>query len=177
VAGWVTCALTGLLVSPISWDHHWVWIVPVLVVLADAAQRACGAARRMLAAAAAGIAVVFGDWPSRWTGPLAFVPRGRLGFFPVPSGPSGPNEKYHLHGLQVIGWNLYVIAGLVMLAAAVAAAARAAGRGRRAGRPVLCPCSPRSRPVTSAGAVRRRLSVTRPLRQIPPRTPPARSAG
>ena len=129
-AGWVTCALTGLLVSPISWDHHWVWIVPVLVVLADAARRSCGAARWVQAAAAAGVAVVFGDWPSQWTGPLAFVPRGLLGFFP---GPSGPNEKYHLHGLQVIGWNLYVIAGLVMLAAAVAAAAPAAGRGRRAG--------------------------------------------
>ena len=84
----------------------------------------------MHAAAAAGVAVVFGDWPSRWTGPLAFVPRGLLGFF---SGPSGPNEKYHLHGLHVIGWNLYVIVGLVMLAAAVAAAARAAGRDRRAG--------------------------------------------
>jgi alpha-1,2-mannosyltransferase len=128
VAGWVTCALTGLLVSPISWDHHWLWIVPVLVVLADAAQRARRAARWVRAAAAAGVAVVFGDWPSQWTGPLAFVPRGLLGFFP---GRFGPNEKYHLHGLQVIGWNLYVIAGLVMLA--VAATVAAAGRRRRAG--------------------------------------------
>jgi alpha-1,2-mannosyltransferase len=130
VAGWVTCALTGVLVSPVSWDHHWVWIVPALVVLTDAAQRARGAVRWVQAAAAAGVAVTFGDWPSRWTGPLAFVPRGLLGFFP---GPSGPDEKYHLHGLQVIGWNLYVIVGLVMLAAAVAAAARTTGRGRRAG--------------------------------------------
>jgi alpha-1,2-mannosyltransferase len=144
VAGWVTCALTGLLVSPISWDHHWVWIVLVLVVLADAAQRARGAARRVQAAGA-GVAVVFGDWPSQWTGPLAFVPRGLLGFFP---GPFGRNEKYHLHGLQVIGWNLYVIAGLVMLAAAVAAAACAAGRGRRAGLscvPVAAPTGRRGR--------------------------------
>jgi len=78
VAGWVTCALTGVLVSPISWDHHWVWIVPVLVVLTDAARRALGAVRWAHAAAAAGVAIVFGDWPSRWTGPLAFVPRGLL---------------------------------------------------------------------------------------------------
>jgi len=119
VAGWVTCALTGLLVSPVSWDHHWVWVVPVLVVLADGAQRARGAARWVQAVAAAGVAAVFGDWPSRWTGPLAFTTHGLLGFFP---GPFGPNEKYHLHGLQVIGWNLYVIAGLVMLSAAVATA-------------------------------------------------------
>ncbi len=27
-AGWVTCAVTGVLISPISWDNHWVWIVP-----------------------------------------------------------------------------------------------------------------------------------------------------
>ncbi len=26
VAGLLTCALTGLLVSPVSWDHHWVWV-------------------------------------------------------------------------------------------------------------------------------------------------------
>jgi hypothetical protein len=110
-------------------------------VLADAAQRASGGARWALAAAAAGVAVVFGDWPS-WTGPLAFVPRGLLGFFPAPS---GPNEKYHLHGLQVIGWDLYVIAGLVMVAAAVAAAARAAGRGRLAGLSGVLVAAPSSR--------------------------------
>jgi alpha-1,2-mannosyltransferase len=28
-----TTALCGLLVSPVSWVHHWVWLVPVLVVL------------------------------------------------------------------------------------------------------------------------------------------------
>jgi alpha-1,2-mannosyltransferase len=28
-AGWVTCGVTGVLISPISWDNHWVWIVPV----------------------------------------------------------------------------------------------------------------------------------------------------
>ena len=27
-------ALTGLLVSPISWDHHWVWIAPGALVAA-----------------------------------------------------------------------------------------------------------------------------------------------
>lgn len=30
----VACALTALLVSPVSWSHHWVWCVPVLVVVA-----------------------------------------------------------------------------------------------------------------------------------------------
>ena len=29
VLGALLCALTGLMVSPISWSHHWVWIVPL----------------------------------------------------------------------------------------------------------------------------------------------------
>jgi alpha-1,2-mannosyltransferase len=33
-------ALTGLLVSPISWDHHWVWIAPGTVVAAHYAVQA-----------------------------------------------------------------------------------------------------------------------------------------
>ncbi len=41
-----TCAVTGLLISPISWSHHWVWIAPVLVLAADAAVRAARRARR-----------------------------------------------------------------------------------------------------------------------------------
>ncbi|MFI0241573.1 glycosyltransferase 87 family protein [Streptomyces sp. NPDC016845] len=31
--GVVLAALTGLLVSPISWSHHWVWCVPLLALL------------------------------------------------------------------------------------------------------------------------------------------------
>jgi alpha-1,2-mannosyltransferase len=122
VASWLTCALTGVLVSPISWDHHWVWIVPGLALLADAALRARGPARGGYWALAAGAATVFSAWPEHWTGPRAFRPHGLLGFF---AGPHPVNEKYHLHGLQVIGWNLFVLAGLVLLAVAVAAAARA----------------------------------------------------
>ena len=33
IRGVVTCALFGLLASPISWTHHWVWVVPLLLVL------------------------------------------------------------------------------------------------------------------------------------------------
>lgn len=36
--GAACCAVTALLVSPISWSHHWVWCVPLLALLAaDAA--------------------------------------------------------------------------------------------------------------------------------------------
>lgn len=43
--GLPVCAVTGLLVAPIAWSHHWVWCIPIAVLLyADA--------RRMLAAVA-----------------------------------------------------------------------------------------------------------------------------
>ena len=88
MAGWLTCALTGLLVSPISWDHHWVWIVPALALLADAAVRAMR--RRPVGATGCWppwSRSLFGAWPDHWTGPGAFVPQGLLGFFigPHPS--------------------------------------------------------------------------------------------
>ena len=31
--GLLACAVTGLLVSPISWSHHWVWCLPLVAVL------------------------------------------------------------------------------------------------------------------------------------------------
>ena len=126
LAGLLTCALTGLLISPISWDHHWVWAVPALVVLTDAAMRSEGARRRGCWLLAAGLFVVYGDWPSRLTGAYALLPQGLLGFF---IGPHPDHEKYHLHGLQVVSWNLYVLGGLGLLALAVAAAF---GRARTA---------------------------------------------
>ncbi|MGW0117074.1 glycosyltransferase 87 family protein [Streptomyces sp. NPDC003327] len=36
----VVCAFTALMVSPISWSHHWVWCVPLLILLADRSTRA-----------------------------------------------------------------------------------------------------------------------------------------
>jgi hypothetical protein len=61
---------------------------------------------------------------------MAFVPHGLVGFF---AGPHPANEIYHLHGIQLISWNLFVVAGLAMLAVGLAAAARiAAGHGRDA---------------------------------------------
>ncbi|WSN14823.1 glycosyltransferase 87 family protein [Micromonospora sp. NBC_01699] len=33
--GVLACAATGLLVSPVSWHHHWVWAVPALVLLVE----------------------------------------------------------------------------------------------------------------------------------------------
>ena len=137
-AGWVTCGLTGVLISPISWDNHWIWIVPVLAILVDAAVRAHGTRRRAYWGLAGAMVAVFADWPDHWTGQLALLPHGLVGFF---TGRHPKSEIFHLHGFQLISWNLYVLAGLVMFATALITAARAwragvaAGRARAAGRP------------------------------------------
>jgi alpha-1,2-mannosyltransferase len=49
VAGILACGLTGLLVSPISWDHHWVWIVLGVAVAAHYAVQAMAASARRAA--------------------------------------------------------------------------------------------------------------------------------
>ncbi len=111
-----------MLISPISWDNHWVWIVPLLAILADAAVRARGRARWGYLALAAALAAVFADWPAHWTGPHALVPHGLVGFF---TGRHPKIEIFHLHGWQLLGWNLYVLAGLVIFICLVVAAFRA----------------------------------------------------
>jgi alpha-1,2-mannosyltransferase len=126
-AGWVTCALTGVLISPISWDNHWVWIVPLLAVLADAGVRTRGAARWGYWGFGVAVAALFADWPYHWSGKLAFVPHGLVGFY---VGRHPMTEIFHLHGIQLISWNLFVLGGVAMFAFMVAFAARA-WRGRR----------------------------------------------
>ena len=40
VPAMLACALTGLLVSPLTWDHHWVWVAPGIALLAHLGARA-----------------------------------------------------------------------------------------------------------------------------------------
>ncbi|MDQ1744622.1 MAG: alpha,2-mannosyltransferase [Pseudonocardiales bacterium] len=39
LTGVMACGITGLLVSPVSWTFHWVWFVPLLVMLTVRASR------------------------------------------------------------------------------------------------------------------------------------------
>ena len=55
LAGVTCCAITGLLISPFSWTHHWVWAVPLLTALAVIAWRRRSAACGLAAAAAAAV--------------------------------------------------------------------------------------------------------------------------
>ncbi|AQA04839.1 alpha-(1-2)-phosphatidylinositol mannosyltransferase [Mycobacterium sp. MS1601] len=65
----LTCiALFGLVVSPVSWSHHWVWTLPTLIVLAVAAWRRRSVA--LAAATLAGIALLV------WT-PIELLPEHR----------------------------------------------------------------------------------------------------
>ncbi len=128
-AGWVTCAVTGVLISPISWDNHWVWIVPVLAVLVDAAIRARGAVRWACWALAGALVAVFLDWPSHWTGRDAFVPHGLVGFY---VGRHPMSEIFHLTAAQLVGWNFFVLAGLTIFAGLLIYAALTWRNRRRA---------------------------------------------
>ncbi|MBS9532970.1 DUF2029 domain-containing protein [Mycobacterium sp. M1] len=53
----ICVALFGLVVSPVSWSHHWVWMVPVVVALAVLAWQWRSAALGMLSAAGAALMV------------------------------------------------------------------------------------------------------------------------
>ncbi|HEY2672632.1 MAG TPA: hypothetical protein VGJ07_19945, partial [Rugosimonospora sp.] len=64
LAGACAAGLTGLLVSPISWSHHWVWLVPVFVLAWAGALRLRTGARpavaRLSAARSVGALAVVG---------------------------------------------------------------------------------------------------------------------
>jgi alpha-1,2-mannosyltransferase len=138
-AGLMVCALTALLVSPISWDHHWVWVAPGLAVLIDAAVRVgSGWARAAWIVTAAAVVVAFGAWPRLWPGgDTGLLQGGLIWYAPVSTFSSGDNARYveyHWHGLQEIAGNLYVIAGAALFVLALAAAAYTL-RARRSGAP------------------------------------------
>jgi alpha-1,2-mannosyltransferase len=65
VVGLLTVAFTGLLLSPIAWSHHWVWIAPLVIVMADVALRLRGRARTLAAGLPAAVVFVFVSWPIR----------------------------------------------------------------------------------------------------------------
>ncbi len=127
VAGWLCCALTGLLVSPISWDHHWVWIAPGLAAGADAALRVSGRARCAAWALLAAAGLAFAAWPSLWNRRAALVPCGLIWYPPgtVPGlSARSPHPEYAWHGLGLLAGNAYLLCGLAALAVLLAAAAR-----------------------------------------------------
>ena len=108
--GAMCAALTALLVSPISWTHHWVWCVPILVLLA--AEAAAEAARprpvRRL----------------RWRPLLALglLTFAGYGMWLMPH--QHPDSSLHLAPWQQLPSSVYPAFGLLLLGTAVVRPAR-----------------------------------------------------
>jgi len=121
----VAVALTGVLASPISWDHHWVWVVPVVVVAIGYAARSRGLGRWAYASLAVIIAGLFFCWPGNLWGEPNDLGGFSLGLIWAPPN-TGPGVyyrhgdqpwfvEYHWHGLQLLSGNLYILAGIGLL--------------------------------------------------------------
>jgi len=126
----LAAALVGLLDSPISWDHHWVWAVPGIMAAAAYAARAWKAGQRKAArwcAALAGVMLlIYFPWPgSFWsvpvTGPGDFTagliwagPNSKVSTY-VLFGDNPAYKEYHWAGLQNLSGNAFILAGLALL--------------------------------------------------------------
>ncbi len=171
----LTCALTGLLISPISWDHHWVWIAPAATMLAVYAIRARGLRRWGFASAALLLPAIFGAWPGFlwgepidlggfWMGLIWIPPNTNPGTFER-LGDRTWYFEYHWHGWQLLFGNLYVLTGLALFVLAVAVACGYARRGiTRNTRQIrqfghrLSATRPRAAPSRTMGTIRTRSS-------------------
>jgi len=95
VLGFSLCALTGLLVSPISWSHHWTLAVPALLLLAVGAYRRAS----IVALAAAGAIAIVAASHMIWWVPINHPAHSEL----------------HLDALQLVYASAYVLIGLAVL--------------------------------------------------------------
>jgi alpha-1,2-mannosyltransferase len=131
--GLLMAALTGLLVSPISWDHHWVWIAPgalvaahyaVLAYKGQAFRRNARKTAWALGILALAIVAWFGAWPARLFTARLNLGNDSLGLLWIPRntnpvyyqwyGDRPRFTEYHWHGLALIAGNAYVLAGLAL---------------------------------------------------------------
>jgi alpha-1,2-mannosyltransferase len=109
--GVTAAAVTGLLISPVSWTHHWVWVVPLLGLVAVP-----GWSIGLRAAFGSAIVILFGWWPLRIrsdgvtdsTAPLR--PSGWLRIAPHDLG-----RELHWTGWQLVYGDYYVLSGLAFL--------------------------------------------------------------
>jgi hypothetical protein len=109
--GYSVCVLTALLVSPVSWSHHWALAVPALLLLA------CGAWRARSRAAMLGCAA------------LAAIALSRVIWWVPVNHPE--HSELHLSATQLLYADAYVLVAIALLALAVGSGAR--DRRARAG--------------------------------------------
>jgi alpha-1,2-mannosyltransferase len=163
--GLLTAALVGLLDSPISWDHHWVWVVPGMMVAGHYAVQAWQEGRRLVsvgcAALVAALLLIFAPWPgSLWgiktTGPGNFT-KGLIWigtYTPVKLfikfGDEPWFKEYHWTGREILGGNAYILTGIALLILLAVVALRSRRQLRQAE-----PTDPTVTPPTSTDAVGR----------------------
>jgi alpha-1,2-mannosyltransferase len=94
--------VTGLLVSPVSWTHHWVWVVPMLALALDRRWPAI-----LRTGWAAVVVILFGWWP---TSDL-LRPSGLLRLLPH----DGNREDSWAWWQYVLG-DYYVVFGMLLIA-------------------------------------------------------------
>lgn len=111
-----TCAVTALLVSPVSWSHHWVWCVPAVLLLGAEALRRTERGRWW---AAAVWGTVFCSYALWW----------------VPHSPDRSDRlELHQNAGDMLLSAVYPLAGMAFLVTAAAATLRAVRRsGARTG--------------------------------------------
>jgi hypothetical protein len=96
--GFSVCALTGLLVSPVSWSHHWVLAVPALLLLGVSAWRARSPPGLLACAGASAIGISHVIW---------WVPVNHP-----------EHSELHLDTLQLLCADAYVLIAALALATA-----------------------------------------------------------
>jgi len=104
--GILVCAAIGLIISPVSWVHHYVWVVPLLAWLALASDRPRGGPWWAL-----GLAVLL------WAAPVWWVPDPQTGY-------GGP--------LVLLAGNSFFLAMVAFVVLTAAMLARRARSPRRA---------------------------------------------
>ncbi len=108
--GVLTCAITGLLISPVSWVHQWVWVGPWLAALGGLTLLARGASRRIWLAVTGLLILAFGNFPV-----TAGLTGGRHGMNVITDVPM--NQPLTWDGHQVIAGNIYFLCGAAGLMA------------------------------------------------------------
>ncbi|MGY1783130.1 glycosyltransferase 87 family protein [Geodermatophilus sp. SYSU D01036] len=136
--------VTSVLVSPVSWSHHWVWVlVAGIALVRSLAVSSLASSRRALLVAGASASVallVFFTWPGDRQG--IPQPTGLIWLQPWDPFPWGARPEFDWTPLQVVAGNAYVWVGLLVLVAAhvlVRAGARAPGADDPGGDGNRCP--------------------------------------
>ena len=91
--GLLVCEATGLVISPITWVHHLVWVVPVVIWLALAAERP-----------AAGPSLALGTLVLFWAAPIWWVPHT-------------VHRELHENALEFVVGNSFFFATVAFIAA------------------------------------------------------------